>query len=202
VTTAAALLVILTTASHVAAPSRQSTNDPRRLTAEEVQVVIAALDKTALPEARSFSGKPLAIMADTTLAICGPTTSRWCIREPFPSQISNISRDRGASRPLTDIFQARNATASVVTAIVDRVVVAAAQEIEDLFQRGRGWSAFHNRFGRAPIIRFSAPAIAGDEAVVYVTFICGELCGKSWLVSLEKQDGPFRVRKVLLLAIA
>ena len=200
---AAALLFVLTTASlHVAAPSRQATNEPRGLTAEEVQVVIAALDKTALPEARHFSGKPLAVMADTTLAICGPTTSQWCIRGPFPSHISNISRDRDAARALTDIFYARNATSSVVAAIVDRVVVAPAQEIEDLFQGGRGWNEFHNRFGRAPIIRFSAPAIAGDEAVVYVTFSCGELCGKVWMVGLEKQDGQFRVRKVDLLAIA
>ena len=50
---------------------------------------------------------------------------------------------------------------------------------------------------------FSLPAYSSDgHAVVYVMYVCGNLCGKFWLFLLEKVDSKWRVQGLRLLGIA
>ena len=50
---------------------------------------------------------------------------------------------------------------------------------------------------------FSFPAYSSDgHAVVYVGYVCGNLCGKWWLFLLEKADSKWHVRGRKLLGIA
>ena len=174
------------------------------LTAEELQIVVAALEQTGLREARPFVlGKrrksAVAVVPDSTLASCIEPDQTFCIREPV---YATVMRALGASgRGLADAFRSRTSSSSAVAWIGERVTVAPVAELSGMFRQGDGWQAFQRQYGTARLLRFSAPAIAGDRAAVYVAFGCGNLCGKSWLVTLERRAGVFRVRKSQLLAM-
>lgn len=56
---------------------------------------------------------------------------------------------------------------------------------------------------RANYASFSLPAYSRDgHAVVYVAYVCGNLCGNWWLFLLEKVDSRWRVQGRQLLGIA
>ena len=167
------------------------------LSAEELQVIAIALSETGLREARRHGAgrKPVvAVVADSTLATCRESGPKFCIHDRTHAIIARVLGE--ANERLARTFASRNATASAVPQFEERIALVPAGELEEVFRRPRdGWQEFNRRFGRAGLVRFSAPAIEGDYAVVYVSFGCGPLCGKSWLVTLERRRGRFRVQK-------
>jgi hypothetical protein len=175
------------------------------LTAEELQVIVIALNETGLREARRFAQgqrreSPLAVVLDVTLATCEASDTVFCIRQSTHSTITRLLD--GARSPLAATFAARNAMSSAVPPFAERIALISSSELEIVFRPGEGWQEFNGRFGRAGLVQFSAPAIEGDQAAVYVVFGCGGLCGKSWLVTLERRRGGFRVRKSQILTVS
>lgn len=174
------------------------------LTAEEVQIVRAAVSATALREVRTFRvGKrrrgDLVARAET-LAVCRHGGPRSCVRT---SIIGIFGRDPGgAETALGRAFTARNAAPATVEAFDDRLAVVLAHELDELFQHPDGWQEFKKRYEQIGIVRFSAPAIAGDDAAVFVAFSCGGLCGKTWLVTLQRRGNEFRVTNSRMLTIS
>jgi hypothetical protein len=174
------------------------------LTAEEVQIVRAAVSATALREVRAFTvGKrrrgDLVAPAET-LAVCRDAGPRSCVRT---SIIGMFGRDPGgAETALGRAFTARNAAAARVEAFDERLVVVPPHELDELFQNPDGWQEFKKRYEQIGIVRFSAPAIAGDDAAVYVAFSCGGRCGKTWLVTLQRRGNEFRVTNSRMLTIS
>jgi hypothetical protein len=170
------------------------------LTPEELQVVVAALDATALREARAFAGgkgrdSTLAVVLDSTLALCSETgQTSWCIHE---SSRATMERLLGGAT-----VQLAHALSSRIPRFGERIVLVPPDVLSGVFQGPGGWEEFHRRFGETAVIDFSAPAIDGDRAAVYVGFGCGGLCGKTWLVTLERRGERFRVRKSHLLTMS
>jgi hypothetical protein len=203
---AAALLLILelVTASNPQSARRSPPAAPE-LTAEELQVVLAALHETGLREARRFAQSrrrqsAVAVIPDATLASCEEAGTTFCIRESTQSTIARLLW--GPNSPLAGAFRSRNSSSSAVAEFGDRIAVIPARELSAVFRPGAGWQEFNQRFGNAALVQFSAPAMEGDQAAVYVVFGCGGLCGKSWLVTLERRGGVFRVRKSHLLTMS
>jgi hypothetical protein len=195
--------------SLLAAGTSQSA-EPRRpsrgeLTAEELQVVVVALSETGLREARRFAQGErresiVAVVSDSTLATCEASGPVFCIRQSTHATIARLLG--GVDSPLAATFTARNVVSFTVPPFAERIALVSPAELEVLFRTPAGWQEFRGRFGRAGLVQFSAPAIEGDEAAVYVRFGCGALCGKSWLVTLERRGGTFRVRKSQILTVS
>lgn len=200
----AVLIVCVLAAGPSQSPAQRpsSTGD---LTAEELQIIAAALNETGLREVRRLApgnrrDSPLAVVLDWTLARCGATRNRFCISERMHSTITRLLG--GLHSPMAAAFTARNAVSSPVRSFAERMTLIPAGELETIFQPGRGWQEFRSRFGTAGLLQFSAPAIEGDQAAIHVVFGCGGLCGKSWLVTLERRRGEFRVRTSQILTIS
>lgn len=91
------------------AESRQAS--PRELTAEELQVVVVALNETGLREARRFAqgqprGSTVAAVSDSTLATCGASGPVFCIRQSTHAIIARLLG--GADSPLAAKCAAQN----------------------------------------------------------------------------------------------
>jgi hypothetical protein len=177
---------------------------PSALTAQETQIILAALDATALREARSLAsgraGRPTAVILDATLAFCPAEAARLgCI---YASTRHTIERSAGGpDTSLARAFVSRNAAPLPVPKYDDRFIVAPAAELDAIFRRGF-WREFNERFGRVGLVTFSAPGIADNGAIIYVTFSCGGLCGMTWLVQLERHADQFRVKTSTMLTIS
>lgn len=82
----------------------------------------------------------------------------------------------------------------------------ANKEEQEFFNRKHdGWKEFYKKYPKAAgIWSFSQPGYnrAKDEAVLYVTHICGWLCGTGHLVFLTKADGRWKVKNRLFLWIS
>jgi hypothetical protein len=175
------------------------------LTAEELQAIVVALNETGLREARRFAQgerreSAVAVVSDSTLGSCVASGTVFCIREGMHSTIARLLG--GVHSPLAATFAARNVVSSSVPPLGERIALIPSSELDVVFRQGGGWQEFRGRFGTAGLVQFSAPAIEGDQAAVYVVFGCGGLCGKSWLVTLERRRGGFRVRKSQILTIS
>lgn len=186
------------------AASQTVTPAANMLTADEVKIVRAAVSATALREVRSFTvGKKRRgdlVAPAETLAVCRDGGPRNCLRR---SSIGMFGRDPdGAETALGRAFTARNAMPAGFEPFDDRLVVVPRHELDEVFQRRDGWQAFKKRYEQVGVVRFSAPAIAGDDAAVYVGFSCGLLCGKTWLVTLQRHGAEFRVKDARMLTIS
>src|SRR5947209_17002437 len=76
------------------------------------------------------------------------------------------------------------------------IQLIALDVVQRAFEQGRddGWEQLGRSFpGFKGFAQVSAPAFVDDGAVVYVSFTCGSLCGKSWLVRLSLRDGRWHI---------
>lgn len=189
-----------------AGPLRLSAHAPTSsLTAPELQVIVAALEDTALREARRVAvsdarERPIAVVAGSTLANCTQSDQEACIHPSTQSTIARLLS--GAESSLAREFVERNAVSADVPRFGERIAFVPPADIDTVLRPVNGWEEFHRRFGRVGVVRFSAPAIVGDRGAVLVVFVCGGLCGKSWLVTLEREGGKFRVRKSEILTVS
>lgn len=202
----AGLLIWSLLAASTSQSPEQRPSSTGELTAEELQVIVVALNETGLREARRFARgerreSPVAVVSDSTLATCGASGPVFCIRQSTHATIARLLG--GIDSPVAATFAARNAVSSAVPPFAERIALISSSELDVVFRTTRGaWQEFSGRFGRAGLVQFSAPAIEGDQAAVYVVFGCGQLCGKSWLVTLERRPGGFRVRKSQILTVS
>jgi len=102
-----------------------------------------------------------------------------------------------ATVELTADFRSRNRTShDLPTLPSEAVAVLTDTQLHEVSQRVRNGE-------RANYASFTLPAYSRDgHAVVYVTYVCGNLCGNWWLFLLEKVDSKWHVQERRLLGIA
>lgn len=174
-----------------------ATSQEPKLSPEEMQGVVAALEATAFKQARSLGlSRTRVRVADATLRMCATPDERFCMRD---SALLAIRRELGTDSSLSSAFETKNATVYQVAAPLDGrfSLVPQTELISSLGIESQSEVSpqRHREFG---VVAFSAPAMVGDRGAVYITLHCGQQCGYAWLVTLEKRGGTFSVRTHLL----
>jgi hypothetical protein len=85
--------------------------------------------------------------------------------------------------------------------------IIAQSEIDHFFSKvgDDGWKKFYEEFPKsAGFWRLSRPGYnsAGNEALLYVSHVCGYLCGTGHLYLLSKEEGKWIVKNRLMLWIS
>ena len=190
----AALSVALTSGTAIQPPAGP---DPA-LEQDDVAIIRAVVDSTILPEIRvaRFGQQPIALLIDQTVKFCNPEERRlqsWrCLGDP-----RGLPRERKTETS----FRVPDLNLPSVQLVTPDVVQRAFEGRPD--EPNDGWEQLGRSFpGFRGVARFSAPAYVDDGAVVFVSFSCGSLCGKSWLLRLALRDGRWRVvdRKLLSMS--
>jgi hypothetical protein len=194
----AALMVALTCGGATQPPAGP---DPV-LDQENVAIIRAVVEGMIVPELRvvTVGRTPLALLIDRTVKLCdpgerGPQSSR-CLSPSMEQRGLPRQRNTETSFQIPDVS-------------MPSVQLVAPDVVQGVFERGRGaepddgWEQLGRSFpGFRGVARVSAPAQVDDGAVVFVSFSCGSLCGKSWLVRLALKDGRWRLVDRKLLTIS
>ena len=120
---------------------------------------------------------------------------------PYAQGVDRIPSDRlpsaTARAELTANFRTRNDTHHDLPLLhTERVKVLTEAERREAQQRVRNGE-------RSNYAVFSLPAYSTDgHAVVYVAYVCGNVCGNWWLFLLERVEAKWQVQGRLLLGIA
>ena len=190
----AALSVTLTS---LAATQPQAGPDPA-LDQDDVAIIRAVVDSTILPEIRvaRFGQQPIALLIGQTVKFCTPEERRL-------QSWRSLGDPRGLPRErMTETsFRVPDLNLPSVQLVTPDVVQRAFEGRPD--EPNDGWEQLGRSFpGFRGVARFSAPAYVDDGAVVFVSFSCGSLCGKTWLLRLALRDGRWRVvdRKLLSMS--
>lgn len=161
------------------------------LDADDVAVIRAAVEATAVADARRQApGRELLVLDKTVVFCSSPKASRVCMREyvdlpsgqrtQLPLPLPNL-QIRG-TRPIT------------------RRALDAAMSGSD---PGVIWRTFYRTYPQAAgFTAVSAPAYDSGTARVYVRFSYGGLGAKAWAVRLARSGGSWRVTGVDLLSMS
>lgn len=175
-------------------------------TPRDLSVFRAVIDqrirREAPPAADSKSLGPWLVVLDRTFPFCDATLKLWCMPDHTRECLEAWLAQTDGGVALLRRFVLRN-RAAVVVGNPDSAatVVASSGSIEALGTSDDFWRIFRTRYpGTQGWLRFSAPAYseAGD-AVVYVTYACGGLCGEGWLIRLSPVGSGWRITNWLSL---
>ena len=194
----AALSVALTSG---AAAQPQAGPNPA-LGQDDVAIIRAVVESVILPEIRvaRFGQQPIALLIDQTVKLCDPVERGSQSSRCLPASME----PRGLPRQRTT-----ETSFQIPELSLQSIQLVASDVVQRAFERGRGaepddgWEQLGRSFpGFKGFAQVSAPAFVDDGAVVYVSFSCGSLCGKSWLLRLALRDGRWRVvdRKLLSMS--
>ncbi|PYR62090.1 MAG: hypothetical protein DMF91_07990 [Acidobacteria bacterium] len=190
----ATLSVALTCGAAIQPPAGP---DPA-LEQDDVAIIRAVVESAILPELRvaRFGQQPIALLIGQTVKFCTPEERRlqsWrCLGDP-----RGLPRERKTETS----FRVPDLNLPSVQLVTPDVVQRAFEGRPD--EPNDGWEQLGRSFpGFRGVARFSAPAYVDDGAVVFVSFSCGSLCGKTWLLRLALRDGRWRVvdRKLLSMS--
>lgn len=174
-------------------------------------VLKAVVEHSILPEAERAISKanlaPIVLIEERSVALCidnAASTAPCRIPDhwqqlliPAPSRgwPGMIGSDK-RRRELVASLEARNALRHALPAIDHPSAVMIAVE--------RSEEALRSYRGRAGgFSSLSLPGYAADgHALVYGSFYCGSLCGKSWLFVLKKSESKWQVESAVLTAIS
>jgi hypothetical protein len=131
------------------------------------------------------------VVADQTLMSC-PAESHaaaTCIFPPIPD-VEFLSEDlqdrmRDASRQSVKLPPPHDAGAHVVP----------SDELTEILKKG-GWDEFYRRLPRSKgYLRVTKPAFSNNRknALIYVSYFCGFVCGDGWLMSLSHASGTWEI---------
>ncbi|PYR59328.1 MAG: hypothetical protein DMF91_15060 [Acidobacteria bacterium] len=192
------IMAALAVASTCGAATQPSAGPDRALDQDDVAVIRAVVDSTILPEIRvaKFGRQPIALLIDETVKLCNAEERRvqpWrCLGDP-----RGLPRERKTEMSFRVPDLKRPSVRLVTLDVVQRAFEGRRDDPND------GWEQLGRSFpGFRGVARVSAPAYVDDGAVVFVSFSCGSLCGKSWLVRLAPKDGRWRVIDRKLLAMS
>jgi len=155
---------------------------------ENVAIVRTVVETMIVPEVRAVTiGRaPVALLIDHTLKLSASMEPRGLPRQ----------RTTETSFQIPDLN-------------LPSIQLVAPEVVQRAFERGRGaepvdgWEELSRLFpGFKGFAQVTAPGFVDDGAVVLVSFACGSLCGKSWLVRLTLRDGRWRVVDQKLLSVS
>jgi hypothetical protein len=165
---------------------------------DDVAIIRAVVDSAIVPELRvaRFGQQPIALLIDQTVKFCNPEERRlqsWrCLGDP-----RGLPRERKTETS----FKVSDLNLPSVQLVTPDVLQRAFERRRD--DPDDGWEQLGRSFpGFKGFAQVSAPAFVDDGAVVFVSFSCGSLCGKSWLVRLALRDGRWRVVDRKLLSVS
>jgi hypothetical protein len=190
----AALSVALTCGAAIQPPA----GPEPALEPDDVAIIRAVVESAILPELRvaRFGQQPIALLIGQTVKFCTPEERRlqyWrCLGDP-----RGLPRERKTETS----FKVSDVNLPSVRLVTPDVVQRAFEGRPD--GPNDGWEQLGRLFpGFRGFARVSAPAYVDDGAVVFVSFSCGSLCGKTWLLRLALRDGQWRVvdRKLLSMS--
>lgn len=178
---------------------------------DDAAVLRAVLEHTVLPEIRKHtSGRlqnPIALVWDRTVAVRGKdeppdgrrlTTEGWSVRlapnpaAHWPGMVEGVT----VRRQLLESFELRNAVVHPVPPIEHPEVLLVpthrAKEIHEKYQ--------HRTLGSSSV---TLPGYSTNgRGLVYVSYVCGSLCGYGWLFVLQKSRTGWRVESSTMLWIS
>lgn len=155
-----------------------------------VAVYQAALDRVAMPNYLRFGSDrpPLIVVAET---------KHMCDAGFKPLEGVGCLERSGISAPfltgeLARQFFGRNSGRSQVPLLDGASAVVSAAALPRLAPQD----------SRRFTVTFSSPGFDNGRAVVFVSYVCGNLCGEASLVLLELRDDKWQVASVHLLSVS
>jgi hypothetical protein len=145
---------------------------------------------------------PAVVVFDQTFRFCDAQRIVWCMSEDTADRVDTWTGSDASSRDLVRNFRVRNRQmVRIANPEPGIVAVADATALEPLTPNW--WSTFRQSYpytwGWA---RFSAPGFNGaGDALVFVTFSCGPMCGESWLMRLALIGDEYRVERRTLVSV-
>ena len=110
-----------------------------------------------------------------------------------------------AADTITD-YRVKNRTSSQLTSPDLDTKLVSQNAVESFFgERGSGWQGFHKAYPDAHgLLTFSRVGFnqSGDQALVYVAFSCGGLCGEGRYFVLKKSGSIWVINKIIPLWVS
>lgn len=175
--------------------------------ARDLAIFRTVIQQQILHEVRTRDGTPAGrwlVVFDRTFPLCDAALKVWCmpgdVRERLELWLAQTDADVSVVRE----FVSRNRAAVVVdNPDPEAALLVASGPLETLGLSDDFWPTFHKQYpGVKGWVRFSAPAYsdATGDAVVYVSYACGGLCGKGWLIRLSPVGLGWRIANSILVA--
>jgi len=168
-------------------------------------VIEQKVRREAIPRVEEKWTSPWLVVLDRTFRFCDQSLKVWCMPDDTRVRLETWIAQPGMDVSLLRAFVSRNRAALAVTNPDPAAsILASSGTFETLGLSDDFWRIFPTRYpGTRGWVRFSAPAYgdAGD-AVVYVTYSCGGLCGEGWLIHLTRAGSEWRVANWLSLWVS
>ena len=148
------------------------------------------------------SGGARLVILDRTYRFCDRQRTVWCMPTEDGSPIGDWMRRASADGSLVPEFSSRNRDELRVSNPDPRAgVLVSTDAFEAMSRSDDFWRIFRTQYPDARgFVRFSTPAYTDKgEALVYVTYGCGGLCGEGRIVRLVPGDEGWRVTMSLRL---
>lgn len=168
-------------------------------------VIEQKIRRGALPAVDDKSPSQWAVVFDRTYPFCDADLKLWCMPSDTRDRLETWLGQTGGDVALLRGFVSRNREAVVVgNPDSEATVVASSGFLETLALSDDFWTIFRARYPeRRGWFRFSAPAyVDAGDAVVYVSYSCGGLCGEGWLICLSQVGSGWRITSWLSLWVS
>jgi hypothetical protein len=146
----------------------------------DVAVIRAALDGPPMLQTRRESNRPGWLLLDRTMVACRRHDEEACVPSEAALPLRSPSRQTLPDLELTNI---RSVSETQIRPLLR------GERVDDEWQQFR--RTFTNVEGYLAV---SLPVYGASDARLYVTAVCGNLCGAGWIVQLHEVNGIWRVR--------
>ncbi len=144
---------------------------------------------------------PALIVFDRSFRFCDAHLKVWCMPQDLRESVERWLGTEGAGSALAaDLVRRNQERLAVINPDPPTTALGSSQALEPSVDDW--WAGFKKSHpGAWGYARFSAPGYnRAGEAVVYVTFSCGGMCGQGWLIRLAPGDGDYRVVAAILFS--
>ncbi|MGO1070770.1 hypothetical protein [Lysobacter sp. CA199] len=180
----------------------KSEGPPRAATATEQRAILIAVVEDLQPVWQATSGAADAarrrlVMEDATVAVCAmPRQSSDPCVELLPDSTDHLARSLSAPKALVDALSHFNAKPQALDIRTLPDIIAVDRErLAAVFKKG-DWPEFHRTYPQASgILSVSRPVISarGDQALLYVAHVYGNLGGRGWVALVELRQGQWKI---------
>jgi hypothetical protein len=142
---------------------------------------------------------PALIVFDRSFRFCDAQLKVWCMPEELRDALDRWLGTEGSALA-ADFVRRNHAALAMMNPDPPTTALGLSRAFESPVDDW--WPRFKKSHpGAWGYARFSAPGYNGaGEAVVYVTFSCGVMCGQGWLIRLAPVDGDYHVVAAILFS--